>query len=581
MRPKILNRPLAKRTIGIIFTPRSGSSWLTEVLTKDGRFGKPQEWFNPNFVPDISRRIGAKDPKDYVDLLQRQHQSGNVFSFEATLYQIDRVFKRRADFLDAFANTPIDWYYLTRKDIVLQAVSLAKAVDTGVFHAPAQSVEDRLLADQSFDYDPREVSKWLDHIAKLEHRSEDFFSANGIAPIRLVYEDVVSEDVSTVLDLFAAKSGAGTKAQSNQSNRANRANRAKRAKRANGQNKDQPFDTQHKKIGSSKNLDFATRFRTENQEAVARIEARRNSLAAPGIGSAVDPTLYIHIGAHKTGTTALQYRAKTGAAQLAKHGILYPDSNIYHHGHHRLAFALKGQVDPARGDVPDLATELKHLREAVRQAGLPKALISSEGLMVLSKKRIAKLAKALNEFDLHVLAMVRRPDDYLLSHYNQLAKAAGNAFTLSQHAFFSNSDHFPKELDFGRWIGNWARVVGRDAVTLLTYEAGDPTETVLSQIGVPGNVLPPAKHLNRSLSTWELSVMRAVKRAGLSVPVQKKAMEYSSKLFSGTDQPELSDADRAAILEHCAADMQALFDRFDQENPYVPLDPAQQTPTRP
>src|SRR5579871_4778068 len=43
----------ADRYYIIFFTPRSGSSWLTSVLSATRHLGYPEEYINPEFLPNI------------------------------------------------------------------------------------------------------------------------------------------------------------------------------------------------------------------------------------------------------------------------------------------------------------------------------------------------------------------------------------------------------------------------------------------------------------------------------------------------------------------------------------------------
>ena len=52
---RIKKRAPAQTNYVIYFTPRSGSSWLTDVLQQTGQLGAAPEAFNPNFVPAIAR----------------------------------------------------------------------------------------------------------------------------------------------------------------------------------------------------------------------------------------------------------------------------------------------------------------------------------------------------------------------------------------------------------------------------------------------------------------------------------------------------------------------------------------------
>ena len=104
--------------------------------------------------------------------------------------------------------------------------------------------------------------------------------------------------------------------------------------------------------------------------------------------------LVVQIGAHKTGTTALQSSFAAQDRLLRKQGVLYPRSNWFHYSQHRLAFALKGWADPAKGGIPDFDTEIAALEREISRAGLPAVFISSEELLSCPPGAVARGRKA-------------------------------------------------------------------------------------------------------------------------------------------------------------------------------------------
>lgn len=242
----------APRRFGIFFTPRSGSTWLTDVLSGTGRLGRPDEWFNPDFVPGLRRAVNSRDLDSYVRLLQRRPvNTGGFFSYEMTILQLDRVFGSQDMYLSYFPKT-VPLFYLRREDMVLQAVSLAKAVGSAVFHSASSTSEQIAAADAGFAYDGAAIRHWLDHILDQERRCEDFFARNGIAPWRLSYEQITGAGAARVARLFL------------------------RVLRPDEALPDLPEpETGHRKIGSRRNSDCAARFRAEYPGDIARIAAFR------------------------------------------------------------------------------------------------------------------------------------------------------------------------------------------------------------------------------------------------------------------------------------------------------------------
>jgi hypothetical protein len=78
---------------------------------------------------------------------------------------------------------------------------------------------------------------------------------------------------------------------------------------------------------------------------------------------------FIHIGTHKTGTTAIQKVLSRNSSALEKRGYLYPQSGRLelHSGHHNLAWEISGdhRFQDAYGTIDDLSREVKDRSEDI------------------------------------------------------------------------------------------------------------------------------------------------------------------------------------------------------------------------
>ena len=232
-----MKKPEGPVLFAIYFTPRSGSSWLTDTLVQAGGLGFPQEWFNPTFVTQNAITLNASSMDEYIALLRRRHPGLGGFSFEITADHIRHSFGDARAYLERFP-AALPSFYLRRNDIVLQAVSLAKAVESKVFHSPYSSLEDRNRADTTVEYDGAAIAKWLRHILHQERALEEMFAQHGISALRLSYEGITTAGAEAVVALFRAHLG--------QKERDSAGIRPK-----------------HEKIGTDRNLTFAETFRRD------------------------------------------------------------------------------------------------------------------------------------------------------------------------------------------------------------------------------------------------------------------------------------------------------------------------------
>ena len=256
-RAAIAERPLPRRMLVIYFTPRSGSSWLTEALCHTKRMGHGNELFNPNFIPRIAESLQSSDRADYLDLARRRFSRPNgIFSMEVTGHHIDHVFPDTDAFSEIFAGPDSAPVWLIRRDIVAQAVSLAKMVTTRVSHSRDTNAEARHAAEQSFAYDADLIANWLTHIRRAEIRCEALFETYSIEPQRIAYEDTIAAGPERTCQMLARLAGVRNPVWP-------------------------PFEMTHQKLGTGQNNSYAARFRREHPDLFnALTEERAPMLAA-------------------------------------------------------------------------------------------------------------------------------------------------------------------------------------------------------------------------------------------------------------------------------------------------------------
>ena len=287
--------------------------------------------------------------------------------------------------------------------------------------------------------------------------------------------------------------------------------------------------------------------------------------------------LFIHIGPHKTGTTAIQTCFADNASTLRRKGVLYPKCNWAYPAQHRLAFAMKDKINPIDGSRPDFTTELEALCTALEKSRLPTAFISSEEFFASPKERIAALKAALPVKTVTVLAYPRRPDAFLLSCYNQKIKQVGNGFAAPIARFLKEPRKIAPEIDYLACLTAWADVFGNDHIAVRPFEASSPLDDILRHLDI--SKIGTQRTLNQSVPGAVAEVMRLAKVQDMDVAQQRKLFAKANETFMGWPPFSTPDADRLRIIEEFEADNDALFARFGQENPYraatfIPVSPA-------
>lgn len=245
---RLMQRPAPTQKYVIYFTPRSGSSRITDICSKTKTLSSPGEMFHQTNVPIIARNLGARNLDEYVDVVTRKCTTRGVFGCEMTFGMIKTTFGTPRNFLEHLGGGPSFW--LIREDIVAQAVSLSSMVQSRVGHAVEGNEDDVAQARKLFTYDRDDIERWIRHVLNFEKRTEQMFSTFELDPLRLSYETMVALKPRGVANVIARHIGANPIKNNN-------------------------LASTHKKIGTSKNVEFAQRFRETEAAYLAEVADRR------------------------------------------------------------------------------------------------------------------------------------------------------------------------------------------------------------------------------------------------------------------------------------------------------------------
>jgi LPS sulfotransferase NodH len=172
------------RGYAICTTGRTGSNWLCALLTSTGVLGRPREYFN------AAARREFDDP-DYP--LEPAAQFRRILEAGATangIYGL-KIFPHQHDTIAAtYAWTELlpdlRFVWLQRRDLLGQAISLARASQSGQFRS---TVAPRTPPR----YDAGLIQECLATVVRHQARWALFFARTGIAPLPVLYEDIVAD----------------------------------------------------------------------------------------------------------------------------------------------------------------------------------------------------------------------------------------------------------------------------------------------------------------------------------------------------------------------------------------------------
>lgn len=279
----------------------------------------------------------------------------------------------------------------------------------------------------------------------------------------------------------------------------------------------------------------------------------------------------LHIGAPKTGSTAIQRMLFDNRAELLSRGVLYPDASLRGFGHHDLAFLLGGGyphwATPQPRPLSDLAQDLRAEVAAHRAATV---VVSSENFFLYpdpaALRDLLQFAGLTSNDHVEVLCYVRRQDEAYSSWYNQTVKAQGNPASF-EATMAATTDLF----DYLHRLEPWSRVFGASAFRIRDYApfsggGVDIRVDVLEWLGLsPEGLSLPGGRSNERINRDIVGVQRLINR--LPLPAQAKR-RYHRELIALT-----ADADGQGVFDDrpylSPADAKALVGRYDDGNTAV------------
>ena len=232
-------------------------------------------------------------------------------------------------------------------------------------------------------------------------------------------------------------------------------------------------------------------------------------------------TVYLHIGAPKTGTTYLQDRLALNAARLAEHHVHFPTrSPMISPGlfHFRAALDLLGQdwggpPGHARGSWEAL------VKRVAKRSGT--VIISHEILAPARSDHVAKAMSDLHGADVHIVYTARDLARQLPAAWQESVKQ-GRRWRYARFLRKSRRGRtwFSRAFDIPSVLGTWGAHVPPENIHLVTVpqrrdgQGGDPLwERFCAATGIDPTWAPEQSHrANRSLGVAETAVLRGLNK---------------------------------------------------------------------
>lgn len=203
----------------ICATPRTGSTLLCDLLASTGKTGSPDSFFSGRFMPSWADQWGVTpadvlgEPRFSKAYLMAAIEAGKGASSMFGL----RLMRDSVDELDALIDRvypgflagkvrhekafgTVRYIHLFRGDKLAQAVSLVKAEQTGLWHvAPDGSEIERMGPPGEPAYDFDRLHREIEKLESDDLAWSSWFSAQGISPLRINYEDLSTDPASALM----------------------------------------------------------------------------------------------------------------------------------------------------------------------------------------------------------------------------------------------------------------------------------------------------------------------------------------------------------------------------------------------
>ena len=189
-----LRTKIPEKVCIIAATARSGSNFLADIMTATGQLGYPGEYFNLSATADVLGTISEALEERIRYLVSASVSPNGVLSIKVFP---DHLPFGSMDFADFFPN-PI-WVWLRRRDLLAQAISWVIAIQTNAWSSFQPAVSPPI-------YDAKQIRQRLLQIISGNAKWELYFARNGIVPVALWYEDILT-DRHGALGQIAARLG--------------------------------------------------------------------------------------------------------------------------------------------------------------------------------------------------------------------------------------------------------------------------------------------------------------------------------------------------------------------------------------
>jgi LPS sulfotransferase NodH len=183
--------PELRGCLGILFTSRSGSTFLSRELEKRFAIGTVRESFNLPVLGALTRNTQLKTPAAAARYSIAQLQEDGWFGFKAGGPGL--LVAERCGFVAHYLSRTV-FILLLRRDIVAQAVSLAKAKSTTIYH----SLQRGRKKPEPAIYSSEAIARAVQDIVRGSNRILQYVRMTERPFRKVYYEDFADGNFATI-----------------------------------------------------------------------------------------------------------------------------------------------------------------------------------------------------------------------------------------------------------------------------------------------------------------------------------------------------------------------------------------------
>lgn len=243
--------------------------------------------------------------------------------------------------------------------------------------------------------------------------------------------------------------------------------------------------------------------------------------------------VFLHIGANKTGTSAIQKYCNTHREALATVGLLYPQAGCSGEAHYRLSDALGfSHVKLGSEDKKALQEEIWSKLIAETEGRALEALILSSENFTLNGDPIT-VKRYFSGFDVRIVVYLRRHDSWWPSAFNQAVRHVVQpkwGWGVQEYVKWQQR-HTPRYGDWRYLVDRWAAVFGKESIIVRPYEQQQNQPNIVADffgtIGRPELAPAEALVVNESLDAWSLRMIDIAQRAEIDEASRRRIIDHT------------------------------------------------------